>query len=143
MTSVHDVARYILEKREAMTTFKLQKLVYYSQAWHLVWADEPLFHERIEAWANGPVCPELYDGHRGHYTVSKWRKGSSANLTTTERRSIDAILKHYGDKEAFWISELSHQEDPWRIAREGLAPGQRGSREITKASMTEYYGSLV
>jgi hypothetical protein len=30
-----------------MSAYKLQKLVYYSQAWHLVWADEPLFAARI------------------------------------------------------------------------------------------------
>ncbi len=143
MASVHDVARYILERQGTITAVKLQKLVYYSQAWHLVWADKPLFPERIEAWANGPVCPELYALHRGFYQVSKWRKGDSAKLTATERGSIDAILDNYGAKPAFWLSELSHQEDPWRDARNGLAPGERGSREITKASMAEYYGSLV
>ena len=37
MASVYDVAAYILEKQGAMTTWKLQKLVYYSQAWSLVW----------------------------------------------------------------------------------------------------------
>jgi uncharacterized phage-associated protein len=143
MASVHDVARYILERHGEMPAVKLQKLVYYSQAWHLVWADKPLFQERIEAWANGPVSPALYAGHRGSYSVSKWSKGDVANLTATERHSIDAILKHYGDKTAFWLSELSHQEKPWRSAREGLGPGERGSQEITKATMAEYYGSLV
>jgi len=143
MASVHDVAKYILEQQGEMPAVKLQKLVYYSQAWHLVWADKPLFPERIEAWANGPVAPDLYAGHRGSYSVSKWRKGDIGNLTATERRSIDAILSNYGNKTAFWLSELSHQEAPWRTAREGLAPGERGSQGITKATMAEYYGSLV
>ncbi len=55
MASAHDVGKYVLEKRGSMTTWKLQKLVYYSKAWHLVWEGEPLFPEHIEAWANGPV----------------------------------------------------------------------------------------
>lgn len=59
MASVYDVATYILEKQGAMTTWKLQKLVYYSQAWSLVWDDDVLFPEEIEAWANGPVVREL------------------------------------------------------------------------------------
>jgi hypothetical protein len=33
-------------------------------------------------------------------------------------------------------------EDPWRNARKGLGPDEVGNREITLASMAEYYGSL-
>lgn len=43
MANVLDVAAYVLAKRGPMTAMKLQKLVYYSQAWHLVWDEEPLF----------------------------------------------------------------------------------------------------
>jgi len=55
--TVIDVSRYILERMGEMTAMKLQKLCYYAQAWSLVWDERPLFDERIEAWANGPVCP--------------------------------------------------------------------------------------
>ena len=57
MATAHDVAAYILQKKGEMTAMKLQKLVYYSQAWSVVWDERPLFHEKIEAWANGPVVP--------------------------------------------------------------------------------------
>ena len=42
MGSVFDTAKYILEKCGTMSTMKLQKLCYYSQAWSLVWDDAPL-----------------------------------------------------------------------------------------------------
>ena len=74
MATVHDVAAAILEREGPMTAMKLQKLVYYCQAWHLVWDEEPLFPERIEAWANGPVVHALYDKHRGSFTVSSWKR---------------------------------------------------------------------
>ncbi|HSX11345.1 MAG TPA: type II toxin-antitoxin system antitoxin SocA domain-containing protein, partial [Chlamydiales bacterium] len=64
--SVLDVAAYILEKQpknEPITAWKLQKLVYYCQAWSLVWDEKPLFKEKILAWANGPVVKELYLRH--------------------------------------------------------------------------------
>ena len=64
MVSVYDVAQYILGKIGPLTTMKLQKLLYYSQAWSLVWDDKPLFAEEFEAWANGPVCRELYNMHK-------------------------------------------------------------------------------
>ena len=35
-----DVADYILQEHGAMSAMKLQKLVYYAQAWHLVWEDK-------------------------------------------------------------------------------------------------------
>lgn len=49
MATVHDVAAYILAKHGPMTAMKLEKLVYYSQAWSLVWDDKPLFRSKIEA----------------------------------------------------------------------------------------------
>ena len=65
MPNVLDVAGCILQQRGAMTTWKLQKLVYYSQAWALVWDDDAIFPEEIEAWANGPVVRKLYNAHQG------------------------------------------------------------------------------
>jgi len=41
------------------------------------------------------------------------------------------------------LSDLTHQEDPWRSARKGLAPGERGNSTITKAAMAEFYSSLA
>jgi uncharacterized phage-associated protein len=145
MVSAHDVAKYILQQQGEMSVMKLQKLVYYSQAWHLVWEDKPLFAERIRAWANGPVVRELYDTHKGRFMVSaaEWPTGEPANLGDKEKEAIDAVLKFYGDKPAAWLSELTHSEPPWKEARNGLAPGQRGDSEISTASMAEYYGSLV
>jgi uncharacterized phage-associated protein len=143
MASAHDVAAYILDQHGSMSAMKLQKLVYYSQAWHLVWEEEPLFEEGIQAWANGPIVRELYDVHRGQFTVKHWPEGDAANLSEDERTSIDAILIHYGDKSAAWLSEATHREDPWRDARDDLGPGDRSSREITMAAMAEYYGALV
>jgi uncharacterized phage-associated protein len=47
-----------------------------------------------------------------------------------------------GDKKGFHLSELTHKEEPWMDARKGLAPGDKSDREITKASMRDYYSSL-
>ncbi|MEM7583553.1 MAG: type II toxin-antitoxin system antitoxin SocA domain-containing protein [Acidobacteriota bacterium] len=143
MATVHDIAVYILEKAGPMTAMKLQKLVYYSQAWSLVWDEKPLFPNRIEAWANGPVVPSLYQLHRGQFKVSSWSRGNASSLAPEEQETVDAVLDYYGHRSSQWLSELTHQEDPWREARDGLAPGQRGNSLISEAAMAEYYGSLV
>jgi uncharacterized phage-associated protein len=142
MADVFDVSAYVLKKAGPMTAMKLQKLVYYAQAWSLVWDEEPLFDERIEAWANGPVSPDLYFEHQGQFTVSKAPKGDAKALTSDERETVDAILEHYGKKRAHWLSDLTHREDPWRNARRGLPDGVRSNRVISHASMAEFYGNL-
>jgi uncharacterized phage-associated protein len=142
MATVFDVAAYILAEKGEMTAMKLQKLSYYAQAWSLVWDERPLFNERIEAWANGPVSPDLYQEHRGRFLVQGIGRGNPRALTHDERETIDAVLIYYGDKTSQWLSDLTHAEDPWRDARGETPPGERCSAEITHASMAEYYGSL-
>ena len=142
--SVLDVAEYILRKQGEMSTWKLQKLCYYAQAWSLVWDDEPLFKEPIEAWANGPVVRNLYDWHQGQFKVSKTPHGDPGTLSKDQRETIDAILNEYGAIPAGSLSVMTHREAPWYEARrrEGLMPGERGSAVITLDSMAEYYGGL-
>lgn len=140
--SVQDVAAYIMAKCGPMTAMKLQKLVYYSQAWSLVWDEKPLFNEEIQAWANGPIVPELYNRHRGAFQLSEWKIGSIEKLDPRQKETIDAIIKHYGNATGQYLSELTHAEMPWIEARSGLAPGERGNKVITHSSMAEYYGSL-
>jgi uncharacterized phage-associated protein len=141
MASVHDVAAYILKSAGEMSAMKLQKLVYYCQAWALVWIDRPLFDEEIEAWVNGPVVRSLYARHRGLFLLSGW-DGNPDALSQEERECVDAVLAFYGDKSPQWLSDLTHMEEPWRMARAGLPPGVRGEAVITRASMSEYYSSI-
>lgn len=141
MANVHDLAAAILQKQGPMSAMKLQKLVYYCQAWSLVWDEAPLFPERIEAWAGGPVAPALYYRHRGQFEVSQW-EGDVSKLTEKQVETVDSVLKFYGKKTGQWLSELTHKEDPWLKARHGLAALERGNREITTASMAEYYAAL-
>ncbi|MBF0463265.1 MAG: SocA family protein [Magnetococcales bacterium] len=142
--TVFDVAAYILEKVGSVTAMKLQKLVYYSQAWSLVWDDSPLFDEPIQAWANGPVVPALFAAHQGQFKVSRESLpvGNPDNLTASEQETVDAVIKYYGEKSSQYLSDLTHMEDPWRKARAGMLDGERGNQVITHAALDEYYGSL-
>lgn len=143
MVTVHDVAAYILEKMGTMTALKLQKLLYYCQAWSLVWDERPLFPEPIEAWANGPVVRRVYAHHRQQYNVASWPLGDVNNLNVAQRDTIDRVIAFYGDKSSQWLSDLTHKEGPWRLARRGLPDNARGDAIITHASMAEYYSALA
>lgn len=143
MPTAHDVAAYILKKRGKMTAMKLQKLVYYAQAWSLVWDDRPLFREPIEAWVNGPVVRSLYNDHRGQFEVRSWPKGNIEKLDAKAKESIDAVLEFYGGKSSQWLSDLTHSEEPWKLARQGVPPMEHCDHEITHASMAEYYSAIA
>ncbi|PSR28652.1 MAG: hypothetical protein C7B46_18995 [Sulfobacillus benefaciens] len=143
MATVFDVAHYILERLGSMSAMKLQKFVYYAQAWSLVWDERPLFEEDIEAWPNGPVVPDLYRIHSEKFLVSPNDvKGDSCRLDNVARETIDAVLDFYGAHTAQWLSDLTHQEWPWLHARQGIPHGTRSHTIITPASMHEYYSGL-
>lgn len=143
MANVFDVAQYILDKLGRLTTWKLQKLCYYSQAWSLAWDAEPLFKERIEAWGNGPVIPALYKKHRGNFYITTI-EGDLQKLSKTQRETIDAVLEAYGGKPSSWLSATTHREPPWKDARKcaHLALGERGNAQIQLGDMAEYYEGL-
>lgn len=101
MVNVFDTTKYILEQSGEMSTMKLPKLCYYSQAWSLVWDDSPLFQEDFQAWANGPVCPELFYKAQGKYLViASDETGGEGDLTENLRDTVERVLKHYGEHDA-------------------------------------------
>lgn len=135
-TTIFDVAEYILSESDTITAMKLERLCYYAQAWSLVWDERPLFDEEFQAWANGPVCPELYARHRGEFTVTPGGlHGDPGVLDQSQRDTVDAVLRYYGTLSAYELTTLVQHEPPWRDAC--------GGHVITFASMAEYYGSLT
>ena len=145
MANVFDVAKYIIEKQGQLTAMKLQKLVYYSQVWTLVWDEKPLFPEVIQAWGKGPVCPDLYKWHQGEFLVSineSLKHLCSEELTGHQKENIDKVLKGYGHLTAQDLSDLTHQENPWKEANAQCPISGHCDAEITHAMMHEYYSNL-
>jgi len=136
-----DVAEYILQRLGSMPTMKLQKLVYYCQAWSLAWFGRPLFNERIEAWKKGPVVRSLWELHRGEFIATSI-PGHPDRLDGASRRTIDAVLSFYGKKSADELSDLTHVERPWRDARRGCSADDRSACEIDQDGMRSYYSKL-
>ena len=143
MANIFDTAKYILKKTGTMSTMKLQKLCYYSQAWALVWNDSPLFKEDFEAWANGPVCPELFFKTQGKYSVNASDEtDGEGDLSEDQKDTINKVLEYYELHNAQWLSQLTHMEEPWNKARKGVPLGAGSNNVITKESMALYYGGL-
>lgn len=55
---------YVIEKDDFISNLKLQKVLYFLQANHLVETGNPLFEDEIEAWDFGPVIVEVYNRYK-------------------------------------------------------------------------------
>ncbi|MEH3116308.1 MAG: DUF4065 domain-containing protein [Methylorubrum populi] len=142
-----DIAAWFLgnidrDAGDSITHLKLQKLVYYAQAWSLALRDEPLFDEELQAWAHGPVAESVYQTYRG----AGWDALPPPKVMPVMDREMDdflsSILATYGDFSAKHLESMTHAEQPWIEARKGLPPEARSNKPIRKNVMSIYYRDL-
>jgi uncharacterized phage-associated protein len=134
--SIFDVARYILETIGGeVSTVKLQKLCYYAQAWHLVRYGTELFPEDFEKWDNGPVCRDLYETHKGKFSINKHQIPpelyTDAEFVDEEHGTLGYVLDRYGPINGNELSLMTHEEDPWKNAQRNAT--------IDKVAIEKYY----
>lgn len=143
MITARHAADYILsqtrEQGDPISNLKLQKLLYYAQAWRLALADEPLFSERLEAWVHGPVVPPVY----GDFKAWSWQpilaEVASPALPSDVVEHLDDVLTAYGGFTGVQLERMTHSEEPWIIARRGLPPDAASNNEIQHSDMKTFY----
>lgn len=141
ITTIERVAEAFLSI-EPMSPKKLQKLCYYAYSWFTVVSDDGqrLFNNRFEAWVHGPVDPPLYHD----FKMFGW----DDIPLFTGRLSIDEsvlgfihdVHAAYGELTGDELEFLTHSEDPWKIARGGLAPHVPCNKLIRDEDIVAYYG---
>jgi uncharacterized phage-associated protein len=138
IVTAHDVAAFIREEQPHIARLKLLKLVYYAQAWSIVWDDAPLFADVIEAWPDGPVVRELW-AHEQHGVTAR---GDVRRLTVSQQATVREVLRVYGKYQGDWLSSLTHREEPWIAARDGFDEREKSRIVITTEALRRYYGAL-
>jgi uncharacterized phage-associated protein len=125
-----------------LTNLKLQKLLYYAQAWNLAFSDECLFAEDIEAWVHGPVVPRVFRRFKalGWKTIDTKVNPLHGPYLASH---LKLILTAYGSFSATQLERLTHSEDPWRIARNGIPSDVSSNAVISHKSMKMYYKALL
>lgn len=146
MLTCFDIAEYFIrlanETGSFISNLKLQKLVYYAQAWHLAIHGEPLFQEDFQAWVHGPVIPELYQ----KYQSFSWRpieEDANPQLSQTVEEFLEEIADEYFSCDSYELEKMTHLEDPWNWARVGLPIDEPSNAIIRKDWMKKYYASRV
>jgi len=142
--SAFDVANYFLVKANSegdlITHLKMQKLLYYAQAWHLVNFGEPLFKERICPWNLGPVVEEVYHELKV-FRASPIKYEATGNeesvFTDTQKTYLDEFYDYFIKYSAHELVNMSHNESPWKEAHKNEAPF------ISLESMKQFYTDLL
>ena len=128
--------------KKSLTNKKLQKLLYYSQAWNLVLRNKSLFKEDFEAWVHGPAIPIVYKKFKncGSCVIDvKVKEDDYKNLSGKGIEIISEVWKVYGKYDAGYLELLTHNEKPWQNARNGHLPYEASKNIISKQDMKEYY----
>jgi uncharacterized phage-associated protein len=132
--SAHDVARELRKQLSGVGDLKLHKLLYYCQGWHLAFFGTPMFNERIEAWANGPVVADVWgDEKHGRH------KPEPKALSPAALNTVSYVVGRYGRSTGKDLIRQTHAEDPWREASERVEPGEWDNAELTTAGLQSFF----
>lgn len=155
MATIYQVSDYIIfrlksEGNEDLSALKLQKLLYYIQAWHLAFFGKKAFDSDFQAWIHGPVNREIYDFYKdkkGLYSEILFEdikdRNSINELDTELKEHIDNILETYAKFSATQLEIMTHQEEPWNEARKDCESYQRCENIISNELMKTYYATRL
>jgi uncharacterized phage-associated protein len=143
MPSALEVAAFLVhlasaeEEPEFLPSLRLNRLLYYCQGWHLATQGRPLFPDRIEAWATGPVVPVVFEALRGRdwFPIRAEDLPPSDALNSEEENLVARVWETYKDHTGGSLSELACAEEPWRRARNGSSPAARSGAELTAEAL--------
>ena len=153
---VIDVCRHMInysnEKECGVSNLKLQKLLYFTQAYFLITKREACFGERIEAWDLGPVVPVANREYKQFgsssiptitYVIEKdtdniWNSKvvsfHDVMISSEDKTLIDSVVDKFSEYSASDLVELTYRQKPWSDA---YVPYK--NNEITIKAIEEYF----
>lgn len=156
MYPVLDVSRYVInysnDSGSGISNLKLQKILYFIQAYFLVATSKPCFSEKIEAWDFGPVVPVAYHEfkHFGSGNIPKifsyvdidpdhfWNSGLATYgdncISEDDKKRIRAVVDRFSDYSAADLVKITHRQLPWQNA---YVPYM--NNEITQRAIEAYF----
>ena len=142
MANVFDIANFFIDvaihnEEDCMTNLRLNKLLYFSQAWSLVKLNRPLFDNKIEAWDYGPVVPEVYHKYKTNKNINITEIDEDYSVENLSQEDFDLLLdimREYGQYTTSRLVDFTHEAgSPWHVCV------NRNSKEITNESMKNYF----
>ena len=151
--NINTIADYIIlrltsDEENTLINLKLQKLLYYLQAWSLGINNERFLNCKFEAWVHGPVSRELYNRFRASKTLYSFISKNDVNENETsysdiceeDKAFINYILDNYAGFSGTELEAMTHKERPWIEARHGIGPMESCINVISEDTMKDFYG---
>ena len=122
----------------------LEKMVYYAQCFYLALKREPLFMDEIHAWRFGPVVRSVYDRYSAFDSNPiVLEEGDWPSLDEKIEDYLVQIVSFFGRYTALKLSDATHSEEPWIIARHGLSRPQNSDVLMPVQQLKQYYCGLI
>lgn len=142
-----DVSEYILRK-QLTGNLKLQKLLYFVQAYFLIKKGSPCFSDKIYAWDSGPTIPAVYR-YFSRFTLFfafpediyivenedgrlERRCYDIETIPEDNRKLIDEVIEAFSGYTSSWMLDLIKGQDPYIKAR-------KDEGEIKLMDLKEYF----
>lgn len=126
-----------------LSNLKLQKLLYYSQGYHLARRGKPLFEDPIQAWSHGPVVEKVYHAFKKHgsgdLSLPKEDEFDWPDVDEDTTQFLIQIWDQLGCFAAWRLRDMTHSEAPWK---EHFNEGVR-HLEIPKAALARFFKPLT
>ncbi|MEN8221186.1 MAG: type II toxin-antitoxin system antitoxin SocA domain-containing protein [Pseudomonadota bacterium] len=147
LTTESKIADYFIyvanETGSYLSNLKLQKLLYYAQAWHLALYGISLFDEEFEAWIHGPVIPSLYAKYQKFGWKPILEEVNKPEFSEELQEFLDEVTEEYFMLDTFELEMMTHREAPWIEARKGLPIDEPSRAIISLQSMKDYFKARV
>jgi uncharacterized phage-associated protein len=139
-----EVANWFIDQfdRESgglITHLKVQKLLYFAEAWCQALLDRELFEESMEAWAHGPVVREVFDVYRDYGWEPLTASDEIIEFDSDVEDVLNQVLDVYGEVSAKTLEKMTHKDKPWLDARGDLGPEERCTSILPKESIKTYF----
>lgn len=125
------------QEREGITNLKLQKVLYFVQAYYLAKLNRPIFSDNIEAWEYGPVVPSIYRKYRSNVSNPIILEEDKSSLSEEDKKMVRKIWDTFGGYSASRLVDITHAHSPWKEAN------KTSSQIISHKSLKEYYTPLL
>lgn len=142
-------ANYILKHYGPMSHLKLQKLLFYCDAYCPGFFGEELLADKFEAWVHGPVCRKVFNEMKGasllysdmSYTpIAGIDEDSNfSDLSIDVRELINDVLSNLSQWNGIELERATHRELPWIEARKGYGEADKCHVEISKETTRAFY----
>lgn len=144
------LSEYILKHYGPMSHLKLQKLLFYCDAYHLARFGEELVEDKFEAWVHGPVSRRVYDAIKQYSKLHD----DVAYIPSPNSKDVDSVFFGLSSEQQEWISVIlgdlsqwtgiqlevaTHSERPWLMARAGYHPSDKCGQLISKEETRGFY----